>query len=70
MRKAIAIAVVLLFAVFLWAAWRFIQIDGCLDVGGWWRYDENRCEHCYDNDENYVGGDYCEAPPPEPIEES
>jgi len=64
MRKLIVIGVLLILGFLFWSAWRFIQRDSCLDVGGWWRHDENRCEYCYDDVENYVGGPYCEEPPP------
>ena len=60
------LAVAIGLAFLLWSAWKFIQRDSCLDVGGWWRYDENRCEHCYDNNERYTGGPFCTAPAPEP----
>jgi len=42
----------------------FLQVDACLESGNWWRHDEDRCEFCYDNDERYVGGPYCEEPAP------
>jgi hypothetical protein len=47
----ISVLVISLISIFgiKWAI-RFFQIDKCLDKGGKWNYELNRCEGCYDLD--------------------
>jgi len=64
------LAVAIGLAFLLWSAWKFIQRDSCLDVGGWWRYDQMRCEYCVNGDGSRPADPHelCEEPaPPEPL---
>jgi len=71
MMRLLIIVVSILFLLMAGAYVWLITVGSCYDMGGWWRYDERRCEYCVNGDGSRPTdpNPLCEKPPPEQLSE-